>query len=169
MKEAVVPLVPTVVEEGRVVRATPAPRSGPQYLYVVEEDGSYNRRKLLLYSVSCACCCLLFFLLFFLIPRRPRVTYENVVLYFEPNTPIQVVQTYQVYNPNFYSIYLQNFDQLSLTSQEMYYLGVDYQFTATGQLQGSPYETILIFNKLIFSTFNRRQPSQRWIFKNHVF
>jgi LEA14-like dessication related protein len=99
-----------------------------QLLPSTVDHGEFQKKK---YSAASGCCCfcvVLFLLLFFLIPRRPYAKFVSSTVYF---SPYHVVQTYNVYNRNMYSLTLSDFD-MTVTA---YTSSGNFQ-SANGTLQG---------------------------------
>jgi hypothetical protein len=135
---------PPVVITGNVVRVEsfPAPPPTSVYAHKVEDsqngyemdsdDASIKRRKRNRAIGIVSILLVLFLLLFFLIPRTPRMTYQSTTVYFT-TIPLQVEQTYSIQNTNFYSLTLNNFDNLKISSA--IYKGTNgdlFQFEASG-------------------------------------
>lgn len=109
-----------------------------QQMYEAKETQARRdlRPTIIVTNVLCCLCCLIFLLLFFLLPRYPVGYLESTTVYL--TDPIKVVQTYEVWNPSFYPISLNNFKSIDLKSDLIIASTpngtLTYQFTAQGEL-----------------------------------
>lgn len=108
---------PSVLYIQKNVQGTVVDQSIPkaQQVFRIDEDTDVQRKRTVFAALMCCFCILLFLLLFFLIPRAPVISYESSTAYFN-KIPMQVTQTYNVKNTNYYSITLSNFNNLVMNS-----------------------------------------------------